>query len=542
MTTSNSSKGISRKDFIKGAAFGIAGIATIGLSGCSTDAAKTNSPAPTPAEGIAWDHETDVVVVGLGGAGGAAAWEAGNAGSEVIILELAKTAGGSTNICGGLVTIGGGNALQKAAGFEDSPENFYNYLTAALGTGTDEEQCRTFAEQSPDMFTWLTEKIGVKFNPGVNPLWPETPNPTAGLTCTGDEYHMDYAAVSKAVHRTGWVDSEARPGGRDGSGFFQPLLRAVEALPKVKIMYETAGEQLIYDHDQKRVLGIKAKQGDKLLSIKARKAVILTAGGFAKNEDMVRTYCPAFSGVLALGTAGDNGVGIKMGQALGAALQNMHMAFSTSTVYAYITQEGCAGGPLSQGIIVNQFGSRFVAEDHYHSWIAEYMLQNHKPGKHLPSYLIFDAKMHDTLPDKSKESLEKAKVIKANNIEELAKALGTSEGVLENTVQFYNSKATEGKDPLLNKRSQFIKPITTAPFYALEIIPTSMFTAGGLRINAKAQVLSAETGAPIAGLYSAGRNAANVIAQQYGGSGTSVATCFVFGRIAGQNAAAETAV
>lgn len=69
-----------------------------------------------------------------------------------------------------------------------------------------------------------------------------------------------------------------------------------------------------------------------------------------------------------------------------------------------------------------------------------------------------------------------------------------------------------------------------------------MFTVGGLRINTKAQVLSAETDAPIAGLYSAGRNAANVIAQQYGGSGTSVATCFVFGRIAGQNAAAEAAV
>ncbi|TWH58312.1 LOW QUALITY PROTEIN: 3-oxo-5alpha-steroid 4-dehydrogenase [Desulfitobacterium sp. LBE] len=537
MTTSNNSKGISRKDFIKGAAFGIAGIATMGLAGCSTDAAKNNPPAPAPAEGIAWDHETDVVVVGFGGSGGAAAWEAGNAGSEVIILELAKGAGGSTNICGGLVTIGGGNALQKAAGFEDSPENFYNYLTAALGTGADEEQCRIFAEQSPAMYTWLTEKIGVKFNPGVNPLWPDTPNPTAGLTCTGDEYHMDYAAVSKAVHRTGWVDSETRPGGRDGSGFFQPLLRAVEALPQVKIMYETAGEQLIYDHDQKRVLGIKAKQGDKTLSIKARKAVVLTAGGFAKNEDMVRTYCPAFNGVLALGTAGDNGAGIKMGQ-----LCKTCIWLSPPVRPMPTPQEGCAGGPLSQGIIVNQFGSRYVAEDHYHSWIAEYMLQNHQPQKHLPSYLLFDAQMYDTLPEKSKESLEKAKVTKANSIEELAKALSTSEGVLENTVQFYNSKAAEGKDPLLNKQSKFIKPIATAPFYALEIVPTSMFTVGGLRINTKAQVLSAETGAPITGLYSAGRNAANVIAQQYGGSGTSVATCFVFGRIAGQNAAAEAAI
>ena len=228
-------KTISRKDFIKGAAASLAGVAAFGLVGCSNDTQA--APTTTEPDGILWDYETDVVVVGFGGAGAAAAWEAGTAGAEVIILEKEEKAGGSTNICGGLITIGGGNALQKAAGFEDTVENFYNYLVASLGQGTDEKELRVFAEKSPEMYTWLTEKIGVVFKSGVNPLWPEPPNYEAGLICTGDEYSNDYVGKAVPVYRTGWVESELKPGQKDGSGFFQPLLRAVNAIPNVKVMY-----------------------------------------------------------------------------------------------------------------------------------------------------------------------------------------------------------------------------------------------------------------------------------------------------------------
>ncbi|BAE85592.1 putative fumarate reductase flavoprotein subunit [Desulfitobacterium hafniense Y51] len=525
---------------MKGAAISLAGVAAVGLVGCS------KSTAAPVEEGISWDHETDIIIVGLGGAGAAAAYEAGAAGADVIALELAAEPGGSTNICGGLVNIGGGNALQKAAGFEDSVDNYYNFLVKAVGLGADEEQIRVFAEKSPELYTWLTETIGVKFKPGYSPKWPDPVNMEAGLTCTGDEFSNDYADVSIAIPRTGWVEGEGIPQGaltgqKNGSGFFQPLLRAVKAMSNIHIMAETAGEELIYDQDKQRVLGVKAKQGEKAITVKARKAVILTAGGFAINKDMMKNYCPAYSGTPALGTRGDNGVGIKMGQAVGADTRNMHSAYTTLSVSSYLSQASGAGGPLSQGILVSQFGTRFIAEDHYYSYTPDYMLQNHYRAKYNPSYAIIDSQILADIPEASLEKFKSFISAEANSIEELAKKLGTPEGALENTLNFYNAGAAKGKDVVFNKQTKYMTPITKAPFYALTVKPsTSTFTTGGLRINTDCQVISSISGQPIAGLYSAGRNASNVMAQQYGGSGISVATCFVFGRIAGQKAAAET--
>lgn len=534
-----SNKGISRRDFIKGTAVGAVGVATMGVLGACSNSTDTST--------MTWDQETDIVVVGLGGAGAAAAWQAGNAGANVIAIEATKEAGGSTNICGGLINIGGGNDLQKAAGFEDSVENYYNFLVAAVGLGADEEQIKVFTEKSPELYTWLTDTLGVKFAPGYSPRWPDPVNLDAGLTCTGDEFSNDYADVSVAVPRTGWVEGETIPpmaltGRKNGTGFFQPLLRGVEAMSNINIMYETPGEELIFDHDKGRVLGVKAKQGEKTITIKAKKAVILTTGGFANNDEMMKTYCPAYYGIPALGAGYDKGIGIKMGQSVGADIRNMHGGYTTLSVAGFLSQASGAGGPLSQGILVSQFGTRFIPEDKYYSYTPDYMLQNRYREKYNPSYAIIDSKILADIPKDSMERFQASIVAEASSIKELANKLGTPEGALENTLEFYNVGAADGKDVVFKKQTKYITPITKAPFYAVEVKPsTAVFTTGGLLINTDSQVISAVTGNPIAGLYSAGRNASNVIAQQYGGSGVSVATCYVYGRIAGEKAAAETA-
>ena len=103
---------------------------------------------------------------------------------------------------------------------------------------------------------------------------------------------------------------------------------------------------------------------------------------------------------------------------------------------------------------------------------------------------------------------------------------------------FYNQGAASGKDSLFGKFSGYVVPVNKPPFYAVAAYGSSIFTHGGLRINTKAQVLDTAV-TPIPGLYAAGRNAANVVAQNYQGSGTSVASALIFGRIAGKNAAAE---
>lgn len=538
------SKNISRREFIKGSAAGALGLAAAGILGACTESSE-NQTAESQSE-ITWEHETDVVVVGVGGAGIAAMVEAAEANCEVIGLELTEEAGGSTNICGGLITIGGGTPLQEAAGFQDTPDNYYNYLVAAGGLGIDEEQLRVFADSSLDLYDWLVNKMGVVFKPGFSPRWPEPVNYDAGLTCTGDEYSADYADSTVAVPRTCWVEGESIPpmaltGAKNGTGFFQPILRKVQEKENAQIFYETSAEHLIYDQSKNRVIGVVAMQGEREIHIKARKAVILTAGGFAMNEDMMKNYCPAYAGYPGLGTRGDDGKGIKMGMELGADTKNMNCAYTTMGLSSYYAQASGAGGPLSMGILVNQLGQRFIAEDHYYSYTPNFMMTNTYYKLYNPSYAIIDQTTYDLLSDEQKEKISSLIEAQENSIDELAEALDMPKGALQNTVEFYNRYAEKKEDVIYKKVSEYVAPISTAPFYALRNNPASaVFTTGGLRINTKAQVLSAATQEPIAGLYSAGRNASNVLAYQYAGSGISVASCYVFGRIAGQNAAAES--
>jgi 3-oxo-5alpha-steroid 4-dehydrogenase len=152
------------------------------------------------------------------------------------------------------------------------------------------------------------------------------------------------------------------------------------------------------------------------------------------------------------------------------------------------------------------------------------------------SYLIIDSAIYALItPAPAASSI----VAQANTVHDLAVALNTAPGVLEDTINFYNTDAANHSDPVFNKLSKYVVPIATPPFYALSQPPGSCFTMGGLRINTSAQVLDT-TGAPIPGLYAAGRNSSSVLAQGYQGSGNSVGSGLTFGRIAGQNAAAET--
>ena len=136
-----SEQGMTRRELIKGAAAGSVVVSGVGaLSGCSPTA-----PSNLPEK---WDWEADVVIVGMGGAGAAAAIEAGRTGAQVIVLERKPVGGGSTVLCGGLVYMGGGTPLQKATDFEDSTENMYNYMLAAAGEGADPEMIRIYCDKS----------------------------------------------------------------------------------------------------------------------------------------------------------------------------------------------------------------------------------------------------------------------------------------------------------------------------------------------------------------------------------------------------------
>ena len=131
-----------------------------------SDKAKTNPATPRLERDVAqWDRETDVAVVGFGGAGGCAAIEAADAGAEVVIFELASASGGSTAMSSAEIYMGGngGTRVQKACGFEDSTQDMITYMTMAAGPQADEEKIRNYCENSVDHFNWMVDTLGVPF-------------------------------------------------------------------------------------------------------------------------------------------------------------------------------------------------------------------------------------------------------------------------------------------------------------------------------------------------------------------------------------------
>src|SRR5699024_1965541 len=109
-----------------------------------------------------WDLEADVVVIGSGGAGTTAAIEAAQAGASVIVFEKASDAGGNTAHSGGVVYIGGGTSIQKENGFEDTPDNMFEYRKLQMGPTADLERLRYYCDRSVEHFEWLVE-AGVPF-------------------------------------------------------------------------------------------------------------------------------------------------------------------------------------------------------------------------------------------------------------------------------------------------------------------------------------------------------------------------------------------
>ena len=211
----SSGQGITRRELIKGAAASTV-VATGALSGCSPTA-----PSDLPAK---WDEEADVVVVGLGAAGAASAIEASRTGAKVIVLEKAPVSGGSTVLCGGLLYMGGGTPLQKTTGFQDNPENMYDYMLAAAGEGADPEMIKIYCDNSLSLYDWLVE-LGVPFKESFIPgKWAAVPTED-GLAYSGNELQAHFKTVAKPAPRGHHVEGP----GETGSVLWPYLRAGVEA-------------------------------------------------------------------------------------------------------------------------------------------------------------------------------------------------------------------------------------------------------------------------------------------------------------------------
>ena len=492
-----------------------------------SEANKTNPSQPRRSRDVEqWDMETDIAVIGFGGAGGCAAIEAADAGSEVTIFELASASGGSTAMSSAEIYMGGsgGTRVQQACGFEDSTEDMFTYMMMSAGPQADEAKIRNYCENSKAHFEWLVD-LGVPFKDSFHEERAIMCLTDDGLLYTGSEKAYPFAQQAKPSPRGHNLYIE---GDNGGPLFMKIVTENVEKRDNIAVEYEARALTLITDAEG-AVVGIVIRKDQKEINVKARQGVILCAGGFVMNEEMLKKYAPMLSkGTEPIGNPGDTGTGIQMGMAVGGAAINMHEGFISIPYYPPAT--------MTYGIAINDKAQRFVNEDVYHARLGHAALQ--QPGDRL--YFIV------TVDDYG--SYEKMNFLFApiagtgETVEELEDELGLRTGTLQQTVTLYNEDCEAGEDTQFHKASQWLKPLEP-PLVALDITPgrgcfVPFFTLGGLDTLPTGEVVTPQR-QTIPGLYAAGRTACGVVRRAEGySSGMSVGDATFSGRLAGKQAAA----
>lgn len=511
----NHQEHLSRRGFMKAAGAATAVLAVSSLAaGCAPKGKASGVGGAVDGSATAWTDEADVVIVGLGAAGTAAAVEACAAGLKVIALEKADKAGGATALSGGLLYLGGGTALQTKLGVHDTPEDFKNYLTKALGASSDPDLLNTFCQMAPDMFDWCVQH-GMKFEGGVDTT-SHAVEPPEGicLMYSGNERVPEFAKVAAPAPR-----AHAPQGG--AVNIIASLMSEIEG--KADVRYETTMTELVTDGSG-AVIGVKAQGKDRSeVAVKAAKGVILAAGAFTLNDALVGD-CRAE--VLACkkrtASSNDNGDGLLAGMKVGAATRSLSRMTVGEHVYMY--------GALSAGALLDYNGHRILAEDWYGSFIGRKVMEN------TPDIccIVVDQPIYDQVMQNS-YAKGLPEPLKADSLEQLATQAGLPVDNVAFTINRYNELCAGGADLDFGKGSDYLRPLTTAPYYAFSLnLKTfaSFFTLGGLKINPSAQVVDHDNKA-IPGLYAAGRCSCGIFGE-YAGSGSSIADGLTFGRIAGK--------
>ena len=473
--------------------------ATKALEAAGADIAYLDANKRVAAEDAAKEEktlETEIVIVGAGGAGMAAAIMAHQAGKQFIILEKMPYVGGNTT-----KATGGMNAAethyQKEQGIQDSVELFISDTMTGGHNLNDPELVRTMAEKSAGAIEWL-DSIGADL-PKIS---------------------FSGGASTNRIHAPA-----------DGSAVGNYLVDKFSAKLTelgVEVMLNTKATELIVEDG--KIAGVKAEGKDANYTIKA-KAVILATGGFGANLEMIAGFRPDLQGTVTTNAPGATGDGIVMAQAVGAALVDIEQIQLHPTVEqttSMLITESVRG---DGAILVNQSGHRFTNELLTRDVVSAAELE--QPGSY--AYIIFDQHLRDGL-----KAIEKyvstGITVQADTIEGLAELIDVDPATLAETLKNWNQYVADQKDPEFGRESGMDADLSQAPYYAIKIAPGIHHTMGGVRINTSTQVLDA-SGEPIPGLFAAGEVTGGV----HGGNrigGNAVADIVVFGKIAAESAVA----
>lgn len=464
-----------------------------------------------------WRQSVDVVVVGLGMAGACAALEAEAAGASVLVLERASGGGGASALSEGQFYLGGGTAVQKACGFDEHPDDMYTFLRAS--TSASDERLRAYCDGSPEHLDWL-ESHGVPFERRALLSKAVASHSGEGLMTTGNEFIHPFRELVVPVPRG--HQTRASEDDHGGAVAMRSLLGAVAA-STVEVLTDARVVALVADDDGS-VCGVHAKIDGQDFFVEAGGGVVVATGSFNLNAEMTARYMPSVAAhATPLGTPDNDGSGIRLGLAVGAALENIEGVLTTASIYPPES--------LIRGIVVNASGERFVPEDCYHGMLGHLLQQ--QPGQ--VAYLVVDED-NFAYPSRKHPLLGIW-----DSVPETESELGLPAGALAATLAEYNKDVAETQeDGRFHKHPKFLtvlEPPLAAFDLSLKEGAYHFIGLGGLRTDEDAVVVD-ESGATINGLYAAGACAAHLSAHggEYG-SGMSLGPGSFFGRRAGRHAA-----
>ncbi len=458
--------------------------------------------------------EADVVVIGAGGAGLAAAITAEQNGAKVIVVEKMPKVGGNTILAGGAV-----NAVEDRSEFaikQNDSVYWHYYQTLSGGDWQgDPELVMTLVENAYEGIQWTKE---------------------LGMEWLGEDAVF---TVSGGLWPRAW-----KPAGKASAGFFETYSRYIDGTDKIDLMLNTKAEKIL-TNEKGAACGIVATgETGNTITINA-KSVIVATGGFAKNVELRMAYDSIWGmldeKVLSTNHPGATGDGVKMLQKLNADFVQMG---NIQLLPLGDPVTGSLSGNIEHGvdtrIFVNKEGLRYGNE----AGRRDDMTNDLFAQTDAYMWIVMDSDTYPTgdeinnFGETANQLVEAGRAVKADTLEELAEKMGVPAENLIATIDEYNKYCIGGE--LEGQADQFGRAlfgpkIDNGPFYAGPRVPTVHHTMGGVRIDTQCRVYN-ENGEIIENLYAAGEVTGGIHgANRLGGN--ALADTIVFGRIAGESAA-----
>lgn len=451
-------------------------------------------------EDIKTSYDTDVVIVGAGGAGLSSAIELAQNGEKVLVVEKAGISGGNTSYA----SAGMNAAETKLQAEKNVPDTVELFIKDTMEGGKNlnkEELVEILASQSSDAIDWLEEN-DVKFNQlklsgGQSEMRTHAPTDEEGNSIPVGSYLVD-KLTKKAIEEG------------------------------VDIIYDTEVDEILMEDG--RAVGVKGKNDDQEITVNAN-AVIVASGGFGANMDRITEYRPDLEGYVSTNAKSIQGDAIDFLKDIDANFIDMDQIQIHPTVVqknGSLISEGLRG---EGAILVNNSGKRFFNELETRDKVSEAILDQEGSN----AWLIVDQKMMDQSSTIQKY-FDQDYLQKAEDYKQLAEIIGCDEDAITETLEDWQKITADNEDPDFNREGMDTSnsDLSTAPFYAVQVSPGIHYTMGGVEVNTNSEVLNSES-ENIPGLYAAGEVTGGVHgANRLGGN--AVTDIVVFGRNSAKNA------